>query len=180
GVERADRMLAPPPAEAAHVVGLYGADPGRIRIVPGGVDHQIFFPRSRQEAKRRLHLAGVRLVLFVGRLQAHKGPDVAVRAMAEAVARDPATMSDVVLAVVRGPSGGSDPSTEVARLMVLGSAAGVRARAMVLPPQPRRARRMGEAATVHALRFSWDVTAGEILAVYRELLGARDAEVAAS
>src|SRR5439155_9979919 len=54
------------------------------------------------------------------------------------------------------------------------------ARVLELLSHPRRARRMGEAATVHALRFSWDVTAGEILAVYRELLGARDAEVAAS
>src|SRR5881409_3302820 len=51
-IERADRILAPTPAEAAHLVGLYGADPERIRIVPGGVDHEIFFPRNRQEAKR--------------------------------------------------------------------------------------------------------------------------------
>src|SRR5207249_9939119 len=136
GVERADRMLAPPPAEAAHVVGLYGADPGRIRIVPGGVDHQIFFPRSRQEAKRRLHLAGVRLVLFVGRLQAHKGPDVAVRAMAEAIVRDPECTRDVMLAVVGGPSGVSH-GAEVAYLMDLAAALGVGERVMFFPPQPQ-------------------------------------------
>ena len=256
-IERADRILAPTPAEAAHLVGLYGADPERIRIVPGGVDHEMFFPRNRQEAKRRLHLAGVRLVLFVGRLQAHKGPDVAVRAVAEAVARDPATMANVVLAVVGGPSGRSDRSTEVARLMDLASAAGVGDRVVFFPPQPQarladfysaaeavlvpsrsesfglvaleaqacgtpvvaaetgglryvvrdgetgflvpgydpagyasrllellshphRARRMGDAAVAHALRYSWDATAGEILAVYRELLSSREPEAAAS
>ncbi len=250
-IERADRILAPTPAEAAHLVGLYGADPDRIRIVPGGVDHGLFFPRSRSAARSRLHPTGVRLVLFVGRLQAHKGPDVAVRAMAEAIARDPMTMSDVVFAVVGGPSGGSDRSTEVARLMDLASAVGVEDRVMFFPPQPQgrladfysaaeavlvpsrsesfglvaleaqacgtpviaaetgglryivrdgetgflvpgydpgdyaarliellshpnRARRMGDAAVVHALRFSWDATAAEVLAVYRELLGAAD------
>jgi hypothetical protein len=33
------------------------------------------------------------------------------------------------------------------------------------------ARRMSDAATVHALRFSWDTTAAEIVDVYREVLG---------
>ena len=70
-IEQADRILAPTPAEAAHLVGLYGAEADRIRIVPPGVDHSIFFPRNRNEAKARLHLTAVRLVLFVGRLQAH-------------------------------------------------------------------------------------------------------------
>ena len=137
-IDRADRILAPTPAEVAHLVGLYGADPNRIRIVPGGVDHEVFFPRNKEEAKRRLHLAGVRLVLFVGRLQAHKGPDIAVRATAEAIARDPATMSNVVLAVVGGPSGGTDRTTEVARLMDLSSAVGLGDRVMFFPPQPQR------------------------------------------
>ena len=40
----ADRILAPTPAEAAQLVGLYRANPEHIRIVPPGVDHTIFFP----------------------------------------------------------------------------------------------------------------------------------------
>lgn len=133
-IEQADRILAPTPAEAAHLVGLYGAEADRIRIVPPGVDHSIFFPRKRKEAKARLHLTGVRLVLFVGRLQAHKGPDVAVRAIAEAVARDPKGMTDVVLAIVGGPSGPGQ-TAEVAHLMDLASALGVAERVMFFPPQ---------------------------------------------
>ncbi|MGQ0668823.1 MAG: D-inositol-3-phosphate glycosyltransferase [Actinomycetota bacterium] len=133
-IEEADRITAATPAEAAHLVGLYGADPGRIRIVPPGVDHGLFFPRPRPDAKERLHLTGVRLVLFVGRLQPHKGPDIAVRALAEAVARDPAGMGDVVLAVVGGPSG-SGHGAGVARLMDLASALGVSERVMLFPPQ---------------------------------------------
>ena len=47
----ADRILAPTPAEAAQLVGLYRADPDHIRIVPPGVDHSIFFPRDRAAAR---------------------------------------------------------------------------------------------------------------------------------
>jgi len=135
-IATADRILAPTPAEAAHLVGLYRADPGAIRIVPPGVDHSLFAPRPREEAKRRLHLSGARLVLFVGRLQPHKGPDVAIRTLAEAVAADPGATRDVVLALVGGPSGDS-PGAEVARLMNLASALGVEERVMFFPPQPQ-------------------------------------------
>jgi D-inositol-3-phosphate glycosyltransferase len=132
----ADRIMAATPAEASHLVGLYGADPDRIRLVPPGVDHSVFFPRPRDEAKARLHLAGARLVLFVGRLQAHKGPDIAVRTLAEAVAKDPAGTADVVLTVVGGPSGPGH-GVEVARLMDLAGALGVGDRVMFFPPQPQ-------------------------------------------
>jgi D-inositol-3-phosphate glycosyltransferase len=132
----ADRILAPTPAEAAQLVGLYRADPGHIRIVPPGVDHTIFFPRDRLAARERLHLAGLRLALFVGRLQPHKGPDIAVRTLAEAVARDPDATSDLMLAIVGGPSG-TGQGAEVARLMELAAALGVSERVMLFPPLPQ-------------------------------------------
>jgi D-inositol-3-phosphate glycosyltransferase len=135
-IAEADRLVAATPAEASQLVGLYRAEPGRIRVVPPGVDHELFFPRDRERAKSRLHLTDVRLLLFVGRLQAHKGPDVAVRALAEAVARDPAATRDVVLAIVGGPSG-TDHGAELARLMDLASALGVGERVILFPPQPQ-------------------------------------------
>jgi D-inositol-3-phosphate glycosyltransferase len=135
-IAEADRLVAATPAEASQLVGLYQAEPGRIRVVPPGVDHELFFPRDRERAKARLHLADLRLLLFVGRLQAHKGPDVAVRALAEAIARDPAATRDVVLAIVGGPSG-ADQGAEVARLMDLASALGVGERVILFPPQPQ-------------------------------------------
>jgi D-inositol-3-phosphate glycosyltransferase len=135
-IRTADRILAPTPAEAAHLVGLYRADPAAIRVVPPGVDHALFSPRPRDRARRRLHLTDVRLVLFVGRLQPHKGPDVAIRTLAEALARDPSGTADVVLAVVGGPSGASR-GAEVVRLMDLASALGVGERVMFFPPQPQ-------------------------------------------
>jgi D-inositol-3-phosphate glycosyltransferase len=135
-IAEADRLVAATPSEAAQLVGLYRADPRRIRIVPPGVDHILFSPRPRDEARARLHLVGVRLLVFVGRLQAHKGPDLAVRALAEAIARDPVGTADVVLAIVGGPSG-SGHGAEVARLMDLAAALGVGERVMLFPPQPQ-------------------------------------------
>ena len=135
-IAEADRIMAATPAEASQLVGLYGADPDRVRLAPPGVDHATFFPRAREEAKARLHLTGVRLVLFVGRLQAHKAPDVAVRTLAEAVARSRSEGDDLVLATVGGPSGAGH-GAEMARLSALASALGVADRVMFFPPQPQ-------------------------------------------
>jgi D-inositol-3-phosphate glycosyltransferase len=132
----ADRILAPTPAEASLLVKLYGADPGRIRIVPPGVDRSVFYPRSKEEARARLHLANTRLLLFVGRLQPFKGPDVAIRAMAEASALAPDVMRDAVLAVVGGSSGFDPDHDEVTRLMELAAALGIADRVVFFPPQP--------------------------------------------
>jgi D-inositol-3-phosphate glycosyltransferase len=248
-IAEADRIMAATPAEASQLVGLYRADPDRVRLAPPGVDHAVFFPRPRVEAKGRLHLTGVRLALFVGRLQPHKAPDIAVRTLAEAVSRGTAGVDDLVLAIVGGPSG-SGAGAEMARLADLASALGVADRVVFFPPQPqkrladfyaaadallvpsrsesfglvaleaqacgtpvvasavgglrysvvdgmtgflveghdpadhaerllallgdhRRAAAMSEAAVRHSMRFSWDATAGEIDAVYRELLAER-------
>ncbi|HEY1330295.1 MAG TPA: D-inositol-3-phosphate glycosyltransferase [Actinomycetota bacterium] len=135
-IHGADRILAPTPVEAAHLVGLYGADPGRIQVVPPGVDRRVFRPSPKEEAKARLHLTNARLLLFVGRLQPLKGPDIAIRALADAVARAPDATRDVMLAVVGGPTGPDDGSDEVARLMHLAASAGVGDRVVFFPPQP--------------------------------------------
>jgi D-inositol-3-phosphate glycosyltransferase len=135
-IAEADRIVAATPAEAIQLVGLYGAAPERIRVVPPGVDHALFFPRPKGQARSRLHLAGMRLLLFVGRLQPHKGPDLAIRALAEAVARDPDGTTDLVLGIVGGPSG-ADRGAEVAHLMDLACALGVGERVMFFPPQPQ-------------------------------------------
>jgi len=135
-VHGADRILAPTPVEAGQLVSLYGADPARIRIISPGVDTELFVPRPKAEARARLHLAKARLVLFVGRLQPFKGPDVAVRALAAAVRQAPELMRDAVLAVVGGPAGQQSQPDEVARLMQLASSAGVGDRVVFFPPQP--------------------------------------------
>ena len=134
-VDSADRMLAPTPAEAAQLVGLYGAEPGPGPGHPAGRGLLRFSPGNPAEARARLGLVGKRVLVFVGRLQQLKGPDVAIRALAEAVARDPMAMRDVVLAVVGGPSGPREGASEVGSLMDLATTAGVGDRVQFYPPQ---------------------------------------------
>ncbi len=135
-VDAADRILTPTSLEADDLVNLYGADPRRIRVVPPGVDRSLFVPRPKAEARARLHLGDVRLVLFVGRLQPFKGPDVAVRAVAEAIRRAPAETGDMVLGVVGGPAGPRSGPDEVAGLMELAAGLGLSDRVLFFPPQP--------------------------------------------
>ena len=80
-VAAADRLIAANPIEYGHLVDLYSADPHKIRIVPCGVDIDLFHPIDRDEARTRLGLDEGQYVLFVGRLEALKGVDVLINAM---------------------------------------------------------------------------------------------------
>ncbi|MBY0527655.1 MAG: glycosyltransferase [Gemmataceae bacterium] len=65
---------------AERVINL-GADPGRVRVVYGGVDSSRFHPGSRAEARARLGLpAGGPVLLFVGNLVSVKGLEVLLEA----------------------------------------------------------------------------------------------------
>src|SRR6202034_367308 len=46
-----DAVLASCSVEADQIIDLYGADPQRVRIVPLGVDHAVFAPRDRPQAR---------------------------------------------------------------------------------------------------------------------------------
>jgi D-inositol-3-phosphate glycosyltransferase len=135
GISVADRILVPTPSEADHLVELYGAARDRIRVVPPGVDPDLFEPGDRAAARKALGLPGDRLILFVGRLQPLKAPDVAIRAVAEARRLAPAVGQGVVLAVVGGPSG-TDGAAYVGRLRRLAQEEGIGDRVIFLPPRP--------------------------------------------
>lgn len=109
-IAAADQILAPTMAEAEELRELYGAEPSRIRVISPGVDPDRFRPSSHvTEIKQRLGLPTDRpIVLFVGRLQPLKAPEVAVRAVAGLSA---GSYRDPLLVIVGGPSGilGSDP-----------------------------------------------------------------------
>jgi D-inositol-3-phosphate glycosyltransferase len=131
-VAAADCLLAPTPAEARQLVDLYGAAPGKVRVVPHSVDRTRFHPGDRQAARAALGVARRHVLAFVGRLQPLKAPDVAVLAMAELARRRPDL--DVELLVVGGTSGGGgDPPARLARLA---ASAGVADRVRFLDPRP--------------------------------------------
>lgn len=126
-VRCADLILAPTRDEAGLLGSLYGADPDRIEVLPPGVDHRLFSPGDRAEARARLGHPGRRVLLFVGRIQPLKGLDLAVRALAE--------IDDAVLWAVGGPSGADGPQ-ELERVQKLAADLGVAERLLILPPRP--------------------------------------------
>ena len=105
-VEAADRLVANTDEEASQLVELYDADPDRVVTVPPGVDLDLFTPGSRRAARRRHDLPEDAFVLlFVGRIQPLKAPDVLLRAAARLLEQRPSMRDRLVVAVVGGPSG---------------------------------------------------------------------------
>ena len=98
----ADAVLASCEVEAEQFVRFYNADPARVHIVPLGVEHAFFAPGYRPQARRALGITGEdSMLLFVGRLQALKGVDLALETLIELRARG----RNAMLAIVGGPSG---------------------------------------------------------------------------
>jgi D-inositol-3-phosphate glycosyltransferase len=105
-VEAAQRLVANTADEARDLVELYGADPTRVSIVPPGVDLSTFTPGDRGRARAAVGVApDDELLLFVGRIQPLKAPDVLLRAAERLVAADPTRRRTLRVAVVGGPSG---------------------------------------------------------------------------
>jgi len=125
-VRLADRLVANTAQERDELVALYSADAQRVDVVHPGVNHDVFVPGGRAAARHRLGIDPMqRLVLFAGRLQPHKGPDVAIEALVH-------LPRDVRLVVVGGPSGtGLEHPEALADLAVR---TGVADRVSFLPP----------------------------------------------
>jgi D-inositol-3-phosphate glycosyltransferase len=105
-VEAADRLIANTEEEAGELIELYAADPGKVRVVPPGVDLSVFTPGDRAAARLQLGVPpDALLLLFVGRIQPLKGPDVLVRAAAELLARRPDWRGRLLVAILGGASG---------------------------------------------------------------------------
>ncbi len=135
-VEAADRLVANTDEEGHQLVDLYDADPDRVAVVPPGVDLDLFSPGSKPAARRTLGIAGdAYLLLFVGRIQPLKAPDVLLRAAARLVALRPSLRERLVVAVVGGPSG-----TGLARpesLQSLAAELGIADLVRFVPPVPQ-------------------------------------------
>ena len=109
GIAHADCVIASTEYESWELIDLYGADPGRVCVNPPGIDLTLFKPGDRQAARRALGLDDVPTVLFVGRIQALKGLDVAVEAFK--TVND--YLPDAQMLVVGGPSGPSGVEEEL-------------------------------------------------------------------
>jgi D-inositol-3-phosphate glycosyltransferase len=109
---------------------LYGDPQGEIEIVAPGVEHAFFAPGDQGGARAAIGVpTDVPMILFVGRIQPLKGPDVAIRALHEL--RRP----DALLVIVGGASG-SEGDGEVARAHQLVDELGLHDQVRFVPPQP--------------------------------------------
>ena len=101
-----DVILANRSFEMEQLITKYDAEPSRIEIVPPGVDHSIFKPSSKKEARAQLNLSADPILLFVGRIQPLKGADLAVLTLSEL------SHEDAHLVLVGGSSGPEGPREE--------------------------------------------------------------------
>jgi len=135
-VAAADRLVANTDEEARQLAGLYGADPAKIWTVNPGVDLSVFRPGPAGPARRRLGLpADGHVIVFAGRVQPLKAPDVALRAAAAAVRDHPALARSLTVAFIGGPSGTgrADPD----QLTELADALGIAGLVRLEPPCPQ-------------------------------------------
>jgi D-inositol-3-phosphate glycosyltransferase len=134
-VAEADRMIANTDEEARQLVRLYGADPARTLVVPPGVDLDRFAPGDRRAARRALGIADDAVVLlFVGRIQPLKAPDVVLHAAAQLLADDPALRDRLEVHVVGAPSGSGLAAPH--QLEQLAATIGIADLVRFHPPQP--------------------------------------------
>ena len=105
-VAAADRLIANTPDEARQLIELYGAAPRQVKTVSPGVDLSVFRPGPVTDARRRLGLPSDAVVLvFAGRIQPLKGPDVVLHAAASLLRLAPTLAGRLVVVFVGGPSG---------------------------------------------------------------------------
>jgi phosphatidylinositol alpha-1,6-mannosyltransferase len=72
------------------LVERYGVEPGKIELIPDGVDLDRFRPQAAQpELRARYGLTGKRILLTVGRLSERKGMDCVIAALPDLVRRAP-------------------------------------------------------------------------------------------
>jgi D-inositol-3-phosphate glycosyltransferase len=149
-VAAADRLVANTAAEARQLVELYGADPWRVETVSPGVDLSVFrpspsapasalpsAPASALASRRRLGLpADAAVLVFAGRIQPLKGPDVVLRAAASLLRSAPWLSDRLVVAIVGGPSGSEVGAP--GRLSGLAEGLGIAGCLRLEPPCPQR------------------------------------------
>ena len=105
-VRRATVLTANTEDEADELIQHYDARQDQLAIVPPGVDLEIFHPCDQIQSRERYDVAlDAKIILFVGRLQPLKAPDVLIDAVAELIRRQPELRDQLRLIIIGSPSG---------------------------------------------------------------------------
>jgi D-inositol-3-phosphate glycosyltransferase len=133
-VGSADALIASTRSEERLLVDRYGAAPHAVHVVAPGVDLDVFTADGDRLAARQA-LGGGRIILFVGRLQPLKAPDLAVRVLPALDAILPDDGIPTRLVVVGGPSGNGAGTVDAPALRRLAEQLGVEDRLALLAPR---------------------------------------------
>ena len=107
-IRHVDCIIAPTSEERNQMIRHCGAMASRVAVIPCGVDLKYFIPMSSGLARQRLGLPAERpILLFAGRLDPFKGPDLLLRAAA--------LMRQDALVVIVGGSGSGDKDMQQLR-----------------------------------------------------------------
>lgn len=80
-IQHTERIVTATQDERRQIIRHYGATAGQVAVIPCGVDLRRFVPQNRQEARAELGLKVEQpVLLFVGRLDPFKGPDLLLKA----------------------------------------------------------------------------------------------------
>ena len=113
-------VVAASEIEAGELEQLYGADASRLRVIPCGVDPEVFHPIRQADARRELGRDECeKMVLFVGRIEQIKGIDVLLRAIGLLFQRYPEHRNELCLLVVGGALDAEDSEAETEKIVEL-------------------------------------------------------------
>ncbi len=118
----ADRLIAATTVEQQQLEECYQADPGKIVVIPPGVDTCRFYPIPQDEARQYVGIpAPHRMVLYVGRIEPLKGVDTLIRAMSCLRFQRVLAEQPIYLVIIGGEPDASPESmdAEMARLQRL-------------------------------------------------------------
>lgn len=175
-VQAATTLVANTDQEAEHLIELYAADPAKVSVVNPGVDLNVFSPGDYDAARRQLDVADDAVVLlFVGRIQRLKAPDVLLRAAAHLVQADPSLRSRLVVLVLGGLSGSGRHAPDW--LTDLAAELGIEDLVRLVPPVSRdmlaQWYRAADIVTIPSYSESFGLVAVEALASGAPVLAAR-------
>ncbi len=105
-VARAEVLTANTLEEADELHTHYGAAADQVMIVPPGVDLHVFHPCDQAKSRAQLGVAeSSQVILFVGRIQPLKAPDVLIKAVAKMIKDQPDRRAHLKLIIIGSPSG---------------------------------------------------------------------------
>jgi len=80
--KKCQNIIAPTEQEKKHLICSYETEAEKIKVIPCGVNLQLFRPLDKHESRLRLGFNDEKIILFVGRIDPIKGIDSLIKSVA--------------------------------------------------------------------------------------------------